>query len=206
MSVLTLLVFIYYTTDITAEMTSTGLDIPINTFDDVIYHDYKVVAVFDHTIELLGNSKPGSAKHLAHARLQKVTIEEALELVSKDPKTLFYGWESVIANDELKRFRGQVYALKMDDATYTLCAFALKKNSEFIPIINYYLQKQLEHGITKKLYRNHYNSLYVHESFGIAEPQPLGYENAIFPFIVVVTSSIASVFIAMVEKFYHATK
>ena len=41
-SMLTLLMFIYYTTDITAEMTSGTPKIPIRTFEDVIHHDYKV--------------------------------------------------------------------------------------------------------------------------------------------------------------------
>ena len=54
------------------------------------------------------------------------TYEEALQTVANDPKTLFYSWEGVLVDDETQRFQSQVYALKMDDATYSLNSFGLQ--------------------------------------------------------------------------------
>ena len=52
-SILTLLLFIYYCNDITAEMTSGPADIPVRNFEDALHHDYRIVAWSSHLIELL---------------------------------------------------------------------------------------------------------------------------------------------------------
>ena len=57
---LSLLMFSYYTTDITAEMTSGPGDIPVHSFEDVIRHDYKVVAYSGFFSTLLADAKPGA--------------------------------------------------------------------------------------------------------------------------------------------------
>ena len=62
MSILTLLVFAMYTTDITAEMTSGPPKIPIKNFEDVIYHNYKVITYSTFVERLMATSKNGSAK------------------------------------------------------------------------------------------------------------------------------------------------
>lgn len=205
-SMLTLLVFIYYSTDITAEMTSIKSDTPVRTFEDVIHHDYNVVVSTAWAIDLLARAKPGSAKHKAYRNLKELpNYEEALQNVINDPKTLFYSWEGVLVqvDNRAQHFQSQAYALKMDDATYSLTSFGLQKNSEFRQIFNHFLQKQLEHGIIKRLYRKHHNSLYVHKEFGMPEPQPLGYDNVMFPYILLGGSLVASLLMAMVECFWH---
>ena len=61
MSILTLLIFAMYTTDITTDMTSGPSDIPIRNFEDVIYHNYKVITNTPYYEDILASSKPGSA-------------------------------------------------------------------------------------------------------------------------------------------------
>ena len=200
-SILTLVVFIYYTSDITAQMTSTDSEIPVRTFEDVIYHDYKVVAVNSYTIDLLAKAKQGTAKHETYNRLWELPeYADALQNVIDDPKTLLFSWEGVLVDNRTQRFQSQVYALKMDDATNSFMSFGLQKNSEFCQIFNHYLQKQLEHGINRRLYRKYHNSLYVHKEFGMAEPQALGYENVIFPFTLLGSSIATSILMAMIER------
>ena len=198
---LTLLVFVCYSSDITAIMTSTKSDNPVRTFEDVIHHDYKVVAVNSYTANLMRSAKEGSAKREVYKNyIHSSTYEEAIEMVIEDPKTLFYSWEGVLVDEDMQRFQGQVYALKMDDATYSLMAFGLRENSEFRQMFNYYLQKQLEHGIIKRLYLKYHNSLFVHERFGMNDAQPMGMENSIFLFFILGTGIAASLVIGTMER------
>ena len=147
------------------------------------------------------SAKEGSAKREVYKNyIRASSYEEAMEMVIEDPKTLFYSWEGVLAEEETQRFQGEVYALKMDDATYSLMAFGLRENSEFREMFNYYLQKQMEHGIIKRLYRNYHISLFVHEKFGLNEAQPMGLENTIFLFFILGTGIAASLFIATMER------
>ena len=60
LSMLTLLLWIYYNNDITAEMTSGPSGIPVNTFDDVIHYNYKVVTWSTYLIDLLRGSEEGT--------------------------------------------------------------------------------------------------------------------------------------------------
>ena len=62
-SIVTMLVFIYYSNDITSKMTAGTPPTYVKTFQDVLDHDYKVIVVGDdHHLELLMNSANGSAK------------------------------------------------------------------------------------------------------------------------------------------------
>ena len=98
MSILTLLVFIFYTGDITADMTSGPSDIPIHNFEDVIYHNYKVVTFSPYYEYILASSNPGSAMLEVHnTRFEmKKDHEDALNAMIQDTdsKTLYYGTES----------------------------------------------------------------------------------------------------------------
>ena len=67
-SMLTFLMFVYYTGDITSEMTSGPAEIPIRTFEDVIHHKYKVIAISDYDRRVLQAAKPGTAKNIVQGR------------------------------------------------------------------------------------------------------------------------------------------
>ena len=173
----------------------------------MIEHGYRVIAhdkafVRDH----LGKAKLGSAKNVVYQKHLKILStkdffeEDMLKVISNDHKTLLYVWEGILVNEGTKKFLGQVQPLKMDDATYGHCAFGLQKNSEFQGIFNHYLQKQIEHGIMKKLYRQHHNSLFVQEKFGINEAQPLAYDNVMFPFILLGFATVVAFIIAIMER------
>ena len=53
MSWMTLLMFIYYSGEITAEMTSGPGSIPVRTYEDVIKHEYKVISASNYYMNLL---------------------------------------------------------------------------------------------------------------------------------------------------------
>ena len=61
-SVLTLLFFVYYTTDITANMTHGPPRIPLRSFEDIIHHGYSVVVSSGYYKSVLASADPESAK------------------------------------------------------------------------------------------------------------------------------------------------
>ena len=184
-SMLTLLMFVYYTTDITAEMTSGNNKIPVRTFEDVLYYDYEVVVPNEYYRSILASSEPGTAKYEVYKKyLENGTLGEWEDIIA-DHKTLMYARSSSIVQaftlvDDTKH--DEMVALKMDDSAHVMSAFGLQADSEFRELLNYYLLKEIEHGIMHRLDRRWYRAKYVKEQFGISEPQPLGYENVIFTF------------------------
>ena len=94
MSILTLLFFAFFTTDITAKMTSGPSDLPINTFEDVIEHNYKVVTTSPYFTAVSreawatlpeSSSRPlpatlAHSRNLAHASLETAVFKKCYPL------------------------------------------------------------------------------------------------------------------------------
>ena len=200
-SILTLLMFVYYTTDITAEMTSGTPTIPIRTFEDVIHNDYKVIVPSEYYKRILESSGPGTAKYEVYKKYLEGATEQEKEIIVTEPKTLMYASSiSTVPFFAAERaFCDQVVALDMDDSSHVMSAFGLQKDSEFLEILNHYLLKEMEHGILYRLKRRYYGALYVKEQFDMSEPQPLGYGNVIFTFACLGIGMLTSLGIAMVE-------
>ena len=103
LSMLTLLVFTYYTTQITAEMTSGPPEIPVSTFEDVIHYDYKVIVYSDYHKNVLAEAHPGSAKYQVYENQVKGvenrdTYIAAMKEVVSDTKTLLYSDQTALVS------------------------------------------------------------------------------------------------------------
>ena len=211
MSWMTLLMFICYSSEITAQMTSGPAKIPVRRFEDVIRHGYKVVSASNYYVNTLATASPDSAKHQAYKlhfetgsglKVAKDGIKVAIAETISDPKTLMLATELSLARFEKieeKHLAYQLYALRMDDASYVWGGFALQKDSEFLGLFNFYLLKAIEHGTIKRLFQRYHIDLYVKEQFGMVEPQPLTYKNVMFTFIFLGTGIFAAIVIAMLE-------
>ena len=213
MSILTLIFFVFYAGDITAEMTSGPPGIPIKTFEDVIYHEYRVVVLSPYYEKFLANSEPSSAKNevfksrykLLKSQGEMVAADRVLHAVVNDPhgKTLLYGNPAALIPSDSKPHRNilknQMFALKMDDSVYTIATLALQKDSEFLQIFNYYILKAFEGGHFKRLYRKYHMDLFIKENFAMAEPMPLGSRNVMFCFISIGFGICLSLIFVMVE-------
>ena len=184
LSVLTIIMFVYYTADITTEMTGGSASNPVRTFDDVIKYEVKVITTADFMVNLLSESKPGTAKHQVFKMFfedggltcqVKYTLQCAFEGVLSEPKAMYYLNEGALypMTEEIKRITDQLVALPMDDATYVPVALMFQKDSEFLQICNYYLLKGREHGMIKYLYRKNHLAFFTKEEFEIPEPGPL---------------------------------
>ena len=194
-SMLTLLMFVYYTTDITSQMTSGPKKITVDSFDDVLYHGYRVITQSAFLRIELGHAGPGTSKQKVSKEMITMDARQhnfasiVQELVS-DSNTLFYSTKS-------KNLEPYMDDLKIKDGTNGYYAFSYPKQSEFLQILNYHMIKRYENGASHYTWSRHYydNS----EQFGMLEPEPLGYNNVLFPFMCLGLTICAAVVIAMLE-------
>ena len=193
-SFLTLVIFIYYNGDITAEMTSGSSGIPIRNFGDVIRFGYSVFATSPLYTSILSEAKPGSAKLKVYASMfeqfpyyyNNDPNFEHKKLIS-EPKNLWLTQKSTAAptsDATMKEMAllSQLTTLNMDDLGYVQLALAVQKDSEFLEMFNYFLLKEFEHGVFNRLDREYNSLLYRKEEYGMNEPQALGFNNIIFLF------------------------
>ena len=85
-------------------------------------------------------------------------------------------------------------ALKLDDEIKTQAGLMLQKDSEFLQIFNYYLLRQFETGILKRILHEQEEKV-----IGILEPEPLGYDNVVFLSSVLVGGICVSLVLLLVE-------
>ena len=110
----TLLLFVYFINEITAEMTAGPSKIPIKTFEDVIHHEYRVIAANPFTVMHLRRAKPGSAKRKVYQMNladedwdMKGDIKVYMRKIISEPKTLFYSQRVfLMLQDELRTGQG----------------------------------------------------------------------------------------------------
>ena len=201
MSMLTLLVFTYYTTDITAEMTSGPGNIPLRNFEDVLYHGYSVIVCSSFYREALASAEPNSAKYIVYKTYIEPenisTIDMALKKVATDEKVVLYYGLSVLASKDAENYTNKLVGLKLNE--YSLATFPLQKNSEFLQLFNYYILKEYEHGIIKNIYRKHHAVFFTNEQFQMMEPQGLSTKNVMFTFIFLGLAVCVSLLIAFAE-------
>ena len=202
----TMMMFICYTTDITAEMTSGPPKVPIRNFEDVLLQGYKIIITSGYYKNLLSHANPGTAKHIVYKKYIEKEIpkteKEALPAVISEPKTLLYILDTTALHPKDpkdKYLLDQVAFLKMDDSDNLMVGFGLQKDSEFLALFNHYILKGMESGILDRLFKYHHRDMFTKEQFGIPEPQPLSYSNVIFLFVCLGAGISASVIIAGVE-------
>ena len=87
----------------------------------------------------------------------------------------------------------------MDDALYGMGTLGLQRDSEFLQIFNHYIMKEMESGFLKRLFYKYHGDLFTKERFEMVEPQPLGFNNVMFCFIMLALGICLSIVIVMME-------
>ena len=137
----TLLLFTYYTCDMTSRLTGPST-MPIKSINDTKKYGYKVVVTE-------GGS---SADHLSHSAPQ--VYEESLmvesfkipdQLMLENPGYLFY------AEDSQAVTRKDILSLNIAEALLVNYAFAFQLNSEFTDLFNHHLLKMNEAGLIQRM-------------------------------------------------------
>ena len=225
LSLLTLLFFVYYANDITADMTSGPPPIPIKNFEDILTFGYRIIVKDNITENFFSNAEPGTARY----QISETNLENfdhyyvndsfnfhALEVLVEDPLALLFTDRlSLIPEyhnnyDDLpdwgaqylqyqKYLLSQIRFLQVDGSMPAFSSFLLQKQSEFLGSFNYFLMKQNEHGISSRLFRKYHMPLYINEQFGLIEPKSLGYKDVMFLFILLGSGMLSSLSIAWVE-------
>ena len=204
-SMLTFVLFAYYTTDITSEMTSGAPDLPIKTFEDVVHYEYKVVTHNPYYESILKSAKLGTAMNIVYNNHfeMKNTELEGLEEVVKDPKTLYYEDKALVGTmmdgPSEKALLRQTFPLNMDDSVYASASLPLQKDSEFLQLFNHYILKAYETGFFKRLFRKYYIDLFIKENYEMVEPQPLGFNNVVFLFLCLAAGICLSITMVLME-------
>ena len=212
-SILTFLVFTYFASQITSEMTSGPPEIPVRTFEDVIHHDYKVIAHSGYWESLLRNTKPGTPKNIVYnSHLRKVDrtqdeTEMAIEIFKeaiRDSKTLIYASTMAMGGGGAPGYRlleDQMQFVKIDDAQYVSISLGFPKDSEFLQIFNHYLLIQMESGFLWRRYHNFESeqALLRRKDFEMMEPPPLGINNVMFCFILLAHGMFLSAVLGITE-------
>ena len=154
---------------------------------------------------ILSISKPGSGKLEAYDSQFEGTMghDEAIKAVVRDSdsKTLYYATPSQLMplNPSDKLLKDQLFALKMDDSVYSTAGLALQLDSEFRQIFNHYILKAYETGEFMRVYRHYHIDLFTKEKFEMPEPQPLGFNNVIFCFMLLGFGICISLIMVMME-------
>ena len=178
-SLLTYILYTYYTCDLTARMTSGPKPIAILSFRDVWDGEYRVVVqegTSNH--EYLKNAEKGSAMN----EVQKVQFEHSCLRRSLCVKLhifaqYYYGrmdgnpdyfvnsaadaWDQTLTRPKTLFFtsalrglgKSQHTILKMTDSIYGHNGWTFEKNSEFTEFFNHHLFKLMENGLMNKLHR-----------------------------------------------------
>ena len=201
-AILTFLMFAYFTTVVTAEMTAlASLENPIQSFDDVAENeDIQVIVVTGASwTSSLRRSSPGTAKYeVFKNRIENndnawfETADAAREAVLTNPNTYFYSHTT-----QAKTGPGFV-ALRMTDSTPVSGGIGLQQNGELLDILNYKMLKLAESGIIKRIDKM-WPDVSRNEEFGVAEPGALGINNVLFPFTVLATGIITAVASSFME-------
>ena len=212
LSLLTMFIWIYYTGDITAEMTSGPGPHPVKNFDDVIKYDYEVISQNQFYGALLRYASTEAQRDVYNMYLRerkqgelKYTTKlflDPFDIAYGNPRKLLYGALSSYAlQTKLNRtLMAGLTWLKIDEKSRSHSGFLLQNNSEFLQVFNHYIMKMMETGILKRLQKKQlYASLYVNEDFGLSEPQPLSFTNVLFLFNVLGVGIVTSIGILFVE-------
>jgi hypothetical protein len=180
----TYVIYNFYTSDLTARMTSGPPDIAINSFQDVIDQSYTVLVLeASSNQEYLRTAKSNTPMHqYYHSSMEGksdafVTSNQGGKdgMLTKDKTLLFGSLLSILAD---KRFNH----LKTTDTVYGHIGWALQKNSELTSLFSYHLGQLEEGGILFKMRHNY--TYQPSEEFTIPEAIALGYDNTLFPFLV----------------------
>ena len=141
----TLVLFAYYTCDMTSRLTGPS-SIPIKSFDDVIKYGYKVIIYSGGAMEtFLEQFAPQILKNsMKIPRIPNFDLNTRVQILLEHPKHLL--WDE----DTDTMTRKDVLSLSIDETSLIHLAFAFQLNSEFTDLFNYHLSKMDETGVIQR--------------------------------------------------------
>ena len=174
--------FSIWSADITAGMTTGPRTVPIRNFQDIIDNGYRVITR-PSTVNsyLLRTATEGTPMRQVWNEIKDdpshfyIKISEALDIISKDSKALFWAPETNILGNHDYEY------LRLEDAVYTQAGWGVQPNSEFTELLNYWLATLDENGMKHNMMRDWtYKAM---DKFWIDDAAELGFQHIAFPFL-----------------------
>ena len=125
----------------------------------------------------------------------KKNFDWAAKQIIDDRKTLWYG-SKTFAVEEIAQ--GNVIELQMDDMVYVYAGFLIRKDSEYLSVINHYVQKAFETGTFNRIDLTYNPRTPI--KIGMTEPGSLGMNNVMFLFMLLGAFMVISFLVAIVEN------
>ena len=119
-------------------------------------------------------------------------VSEGLEIISNDPKALFWATDANILGN------AHYELVTLEEAVYTQNGFGLQKSSEFREILNYWIAKLDENGMMHNLMNDW--TYKGQDKFWIEDAVELGYQHIAFPFIILLSGAALAFMVFMYEK------
>ena len=199
------LLFAYWHADITAGMTTGPRAVPIRNFRDVMDNDYRVITrPSTSNSEVLRTAREGTPMQEVWNWMKDdpsnfpLKVSEGLEIISNDPKALFWATDANILGN------AQYEQLTLEEAVYTQNGFGLQKSSEFREILNYWIAKLDENGMMHNLMNDW--TYKGQDKFWIEDAVELGYQHIAFPFILLVSGAALAILVLLYEKITEQQK
>ena len=184
--------FAYYTCNLKAAMTSTTSTISISSFDDAKRSGYKILVIngSSHSERVKGTGLDLVRLAPLAEKSDTELIEEAMS--AETSRVLNFGSSLRFAENS------QFYPLVIQESQTQMVAFALQQNSEYRELFNFHLKKLDEGGILDKLAEMCMPKRYASQI--ILEAIPLGYDNVLFPSLVMFMGITSSLLMVILEK------
>ena len=179
------LIFEFFTSDLTAKMTSQPAPLDIKSFQDVIDQDYRVITYGKGlTVFYFKTAPKGSAMRwvyenqmLADETAISKDFDVLLRMVNDEPKTLLYMMFLSYSNEP--RWRNLV-GLDINEYVNIYISIAMQKDSEFAELFDHHIVKMQEIGLLNRI--GHKWTDQANQNYEMAEPTSLRIQNVMFVF------------------------
>ena len=139
----TVVLFAYYTCDLTSRLTGPS-DIPIKSLDDVKKYGYRIIVdPGTYAATRLRSVAPHIYENAIKVSVP-VSLEDQVELLLEHPNHFLYQEDTETVT------RKDLVSLNIDETSLVNLAFAFQLNSEFTNLFNYHLNKMGESGVMKR--------------------------------------------------------
>ena len=190
--------FAYYTCNLKAAMTSTTPTMGISSFDDARRSGCKILVIdgSSHSERVKGKGlelemlKPSPGTSYPDLIAEKMSVEKSA--------VLNFGSSLSFAG------HSEFYPLVIQESLTQMVAFALQQDSEYKELFNYNLKRLDEKGILDKLIEVYMPKHHTPQT--ILEAIPLGYDNVLFPSLVMLMGIASSLLLVIVEKIGRCVK
>ena len=202
------IIFAYYNGVLTSLMTTAPAPVPIHSFEDVLINDMFVITWGGSAyLQDLEEASPDSAmgkvwkkvtssgrEHLIYGE------EEARQWIKRDPSNvLYYGIASTFKSYD------DVILLDIVEKINVKDSIGLRNDSEFKALFDFHISQLKEAGVLARI-----NHKWLEEGKltplpgsqrNLASASTLGYENVIFPFLVLLLGVVISAVLILYERF-----